>query len=315
MKNNSKILITGADNMLGFQILKNLISKGKNPIVILNKNQNNSHLNEYIDSINIVYANILNVIAIDEAMQGIEKIYHCQEYCSFLPQDRLKLYDINITGTRNIVNVAISNKVKKIVFASSSLAFGTCNFRNSITEKTKWKEHKYNSYYSICKQRAELEIHRAQAEGLETIIVNPSIIIGSAIKKTDLYNFKNIAKAHYSFYPKVKSGFVLLEDVSNIFIKLMESNISDEKFIISSENLEFKDVLEKLNTELKKKKLFPRTNSLKLSLIWRINWLNSMLFGSRPFLSKEIYNFNNKNFEVDNSKIIETLGFTFKKVL
>lgn len=315
MSLNPKILITDAIGMLGFQLIKDLIKKGENLRVLRFQSEDVSHLEKYKNNLEIIDADLLDISLLEDALQGIEQVFHCKELVSFHPQDEQKLFDINIVGTRNIVNVALSLAVKKVVFVSSTLAFGNYVFKKKITEKTKWIEHDDNTIYSISKHHAELEIHRGQEEGLETIIVNSSIIIGDSLNENDLYNFNNMAKKQYRFYPKGKNGFVKLEDVSKACVLLMKSNISNEKFILSAENLSYHSVLEKINPALAKKNIFSRTNKTKLNLNWRINKMKSFLFDARPFLSEEIYGFNDKVFEFENTKITEVINFNFSNIL
>jgi len=314
MSLNPKILITDAVGMIGVQLVKDLIAKGNFVRILKFENDNFDHLDSLKNNIEVFEANLFDVGLLEDAMQGIEQIYHCKELLSFHPQEEQKIMDVNIIGTRNIVNVALSLAVKKIVFLSSTLSFGTYHFNKTISEKTKWVEHKDNTNYSISKHYAELEIHRAQQEGLETIIVNPSFVLGKSLGKNTLYNFQNIADAQYRYSPKGSNGFVKIEDVAKASILLMESELVNEQFILSAENLKYQTVLEKLNPILKKKKLFSRTNSLKVNLIWRINKMKSVIFNSKPFLSEEIYGFDGKDFEIDGRKICDVLDFVYTKI-
>lgn len=314
MSLEAKILITDAMGMVGFQLIKDLFSQGQKVRVLKYKNDNFSHLDSYKNSIEIVEADLLDVTLLEMNLQGIEQVYHCKELISFHPQDEQKLYDINIVGTRNLVNIALGLSVKKIVFLSSTMAFGTYKFKSTINEKTKWVDDKNNNNYCVSKHQAELEIHRGQEEGLETIILNPSLILGDSIQKNDLYHLQNMANAQYRFYPKGINGFVKVADVSKACIELMESSLSDEKFIVSAQNLSYQTVLEKLNPVIAKKKLFSRSNSIKVRTICRINSIKSYLFNSRPFLSQEIYNFNDKDFKYDGQKICKELGFKYSEI-
>jgi nucleoside-diphosphate-sugar epimerase len=194
------------------------------------------------------------------------------------------------------------------------MAYGTYTFKGSINENTKWIDDKDNNNYGFSKHLAELEIQRGQEEGLETIIVNPALIIGENSQKDTLYNLQSIANGQYRFYPKGTNGFVKLADVSSACIKLMQSTISDEKFIISAENLRYQNVLEKLNPALAEKKLFSKSNSTKVNMICRWNSMKSFIFDSRPFLSQEMLNFHDKNFELDGSKICNSIDFKYSEI-
>ena len=314
MSLKAKILITDTNCLVGFQLIKDLYSQGEKMRILNSKNNDYSHLNDYKDAIEFVDANLLDIILLEDALQGIEQIYHCKELLSFHPQDEQILNTINIIQTRNLVNVSLNSSVKKIVYLSSTMAYGTYAFKGNITEETKWIDDKMNNNYSVSKHLAELEIQRGQEEGLETIIVNPALIIGENSQKDALYNLQNIADAQYRFYPKGTNGFVKLADVSKVCIQLMQSTISAEKFIVSAKNLSYQTVLEKLNFALAEKKLFSSNNSTKVNMICRMNSIKSFVFGTRPFLSQEIHNFNDKNFVFDGTKICNSIDFKYAEI-
>jgi dihydroflavonol-4-reductase len=314
MSLKAKILITDTNCLVGFQLIKDLYSQGEKMRVLNSKNNDYSHLNDYKDAIEFVDANLLDIILLEDALQGIEQIYHCKELLSFHPQDEQILNTTNIIETRNLVNVSLNSSVKKIVYLSSTMAYGTYTFKGSINENTKWIDDKDNNNYGFSKHLAELEIQRGQEEGLETIIVNPALIIGENSQKNALYNLQNIANGQYRFYPNGTNGFVNLVDVSKACIQLMQSTISDEKFIISAKNLTYQTILEKLNPALVKKKLFPKSNSTKVNMVCRWNSMKSFIFDARPFLSQEIHNFHGKNFELDGSKICNSIDFKYSEI-
>lgn len=294
--------------MVGTDIVKKIISQGKSVRVLKYRTNNFSHLKNFDTHIEYIDGDLLDIISLEDALVGIEQIYHCAEIFSFNTNDEQKMFDVNIAGTRNLVNVALSKSVKKILLLSSTLAFGTYDFKKPINEKTKWEEHKDNTSYSISKHQAELEIFRGKAEGLETVIVNPSFILGEAINKNALYNLINIANLNYKFCPTLKYGFVDLEDVSNSCIQLMESSVSGEKYILNAENLSLTAVLKKINSNVNPKNY--KLSSLRVTL----NEIKTILFKSKPFLTKEVYNFEGKTFEFENVKIKETLKLEFKLI-
>lgn len=314
MSLKAKILITDANCLVGFQLIKDLYAQGEKICIFNAENGDYSHLNDFKDSIEFVEANLLDIMLLEDALQGIEQIYHCKELLSFHPQDEQILNNTNIIQTRNLVNVSLNSSVKKIVYLSSTMAYGTYAFKGNITEETKWIDDKMNNNYSVSKHLAELEIQRGQEEGLQTVIVNPALIIGENSQKDDLYNLQNIADAQYHFHPKGSNGFVKLEDISKVCIQLMQSTISDEKFIISAKNLSYQTILEKLNPALTKNKLFSSNNSTKVNMICRMNSIKSFAFGARPFLSQEIHNFNDKNFVFDGTKICNSIDFKYAEI-
>lgn len=309
MEKAEKILVTGATGLVGAAMILDLAAKG-NAVKAYSLHKPNR--TNFPENVEVILGDILDVSVLNEAMQGVDVVYHCLDFMSFLDSDTDKLYDINIKGTENLVNAALANDVRKVVYISSTQAFGTHQHKEKITEKTGWIEHKDNTFFAICKNRAELEIWRGKEEGLEMLIVNPSIILAPLENK--MYNFAQIAKANYKFYPKGRNGFIALHDVVNATIYLNENNVSGERFILNTENLTYSEVLSALNSSIKTNIFGDRMNLVKAYIIWQINRFRNIIFGSKPFLTKEIYNFNNKEFEFSNSKIIDASDLKFTPI-
>ena len=309
MKTAEKILVTGATGLVGAAMVSALVAKGN---VVKTYSKHKPNLKNFPENVEVILGDILDVSVLNDAMLGVDVVYHCLDFMSFLDSDAEKIFDINVKGTENVVNAALANEVRKVVYISSTQAFGTHQHKEKISEKTSWIEHKDNTLYAICKNRAELEIWRGKEEGLEMLIVNPSIIL--APQENKMYNFAQIAKANYKFYPKGKNGFITLHDVVKATIYLNENNVSGERFILNAENLTYWEVLTALNPLIKKPLLGERMNLVKANIIWQYNRFRNIVFGAKPFLSKEIYTFNAKEFEFSNSKIFDTIDFKFTPI-
>src|SRR4051812_17750687 len=97
------ILVTGGSGLVGKELLMQLLSHGKSIKAIYNKTPigiNDPRLQQ-------VQCDILDVIALEEVMEGIDEVYHCAGFISYVPKDAPKLYKINVEGTANVVNAAL----------------------------------------------------------------------------------------------------------------------------------------------------------------------------------------------------------------
>ena len=116
----------------------------------------------------------------------------------------------------------------------------------------------------ITKYGAEMEVWRGTQEGLNTVVVNPGIIIGPGYWHNGSGSlFKRIYKG-MSHYTNGVVGFVGVNDVAQIMIKLMESNIINQRYILISENLSYKDFFTKVAALLHVKP--PKKEATKLIL-------------------------------------------------
>lgn len=307
------ILVTGGTGLLGSKLLRALLSKGHKVRAICRKSSRFTLLDDIREQIEWIEADVLDVPSLEKAMEGIEKVYHCAALVSFNPSKREAMYRINIEGTANVVNVALASNVNKLVHVSSIAALGRVKDGAQIDENTKWEDSKDNSHYSITKYRSEQEVWRGMAEGLNAVIVNPAVILGEGNWKTDSSAFISNVYKGMPFYPIGCNGFVDAEDVVDAMIYLMDQDISDERFILSVENIFYKDLFFMIANVFGKKKPSVALNLFLGSVIWRLVALFSFFSGKTPVITKETVNTISKKYFYNNEKIKKN-GFEFKPI-
>lgn len=321
------ILVTGGTGLVGAHLLYRLVSAGETVRATYRREKTLTrvaHVFSYFsedaqalyNSIDWVEADINDIPKLQTAFKGVTHVYHCAAFVSFEPDKYHLLRKINIEGTANIVNLCISNSIEKLCYVSSIAAIGhKPNPEDLINEQTAWNPEEDNSVYAITKYGAELEVWRGTQEGIDTVIVNPGVILGAGYWRGGSSGnlFRQIQQG-MSYYVTGVVGYVDVFDVVSAMTQLMNSSIKGERFILISENLRFKDfqykVAEALNVSPPKKEAKPWI----LGLAWRLDWLKHKLFGSRRSLSKQTARSAQSITKYDNSKIKETLGFEFKPV-
>ena len=175
-----KIFVTGGTGFLGSYLLRYLIHKGYTDIRALKRSTSSmallgdvAHLIEWIDG------DILDVVSLQESMQEVQQVYHCAAIVSYESGQADLMHEVNVVGTANVVNLALEMQVEKLVHVSSIAALGRSGKSKLLDESAKWEQSKFNTQYAISKHRAEMEVWRGIAEGLNAAIVNPSVILGS----------------------------------------------------------------------------------------------------------------------------------------
>lgn len=317
------ILVTGGTGLVGSHLLYQLITNN-NPVRAIYRNKNKLALTKKIFSyysenpdilfnkIDWVEADLLDIPILTEAFKGITHVYHAAAFVSFEPDKYHLLRKTNIEGTANIVNLSIANKVEKLCYVSSVATIGSATSKGPLNELTLWNPEADNSVYSITKYGAEMEVWRGTQEGLDAVIVNPGVIIGPGIWN---YGSGNIFKKVYNglpFYTKGVTGYVGIEDVVLPMIKLMESPIKNERFILVSENWPYKQFIDKIATSLTVKAPSKKASSLLLQMGWRLDWLKHKLTGKRRRLSKQLVHTLNSKSVYDNTKLKTQLNYQFK---
>jgi nucleoside-diphosphate-sugar epimerase len=303
------ILVTGGSGLVGKELIKQLLTKEEPVIAIYNKTALADFNSPLLQQ---VHCNILDVPGLEEAMQGVDKIYHCAAIITFNPSRKQELFKINIEGTANVVNAALNNGVKKLVHVSSVAALGRIRENEPITEKMNWTEETSNSNYGKSKYLAEMEVWRGIAEGLEAVMVNPTMIFGDGDWNAGSSQiFKSIYN-EFPWYSEGVTGFVDVRDVAKAMIALMESNISSERFIISAEDRSFKNVFDLIAKAFGKKAAHKKVTPFLAQIVWRMEAIKSLFSGKDPLVTKETAKTALAAVHFDNSKLKNFLpDFTY----
>lgn len=319
------ILVTGGTGLVGSHLLYKLL-KTNNKIRAIYRREHKLALVKKVfsyysaddeslfEQIEWVEADITDIPALQRAFQDIDYVYHCAAFVSFEPDKYHVLRKINIEGTANVVNLCLSHQVKKLCYVSSIAAIGhQQNPQQLITEDTHWNQDADNSVYAITKYGAEIEVWRGSQEGIDAVIINPGIIIGPGFWNSG--GSSSLIKKIYKGMPYYTHGvtaYVDVDDVVRAMILLMQSPITNERFIVISENLSFKEFQQQTALALGVKPASKEATPLILGLGWRLDWLNRLLTGKRRRLSRQMTRSARNITKYDASKIKNALDFKFK---
>jgi nucleoside-diphosphate-sugar epimerase len=302
------ILVTGASGLVGSHLIKKLLQDGKQVRALYR----NNHPQIILQNIDWFKADILDVVDLDEAMQGITQVYHCAALVSFNPKEKGLLHKTNVEGTANVVNACLNNAVEKLLFVSSVASLGRANDNAIINESSKWIESSNNSAYAKSKYLAEMEVWRGVGEGLNAVIINPSIILGNSDwTKGSAAIFKSAYDA-FAWYTTGVNGFVDVQDVANAMVQLMDSTIVAQRFIISAENSSYKNIFTEIAIAFKKQPPHKQVTPFLAALVWRLEAVKGLLTGNKPLLTKETAHTAQTKIYYDNGKLLKALpSFTY----
>jgi len=315
------VLVTGGTGLVGAHLLLHLVENGDAVRAIYRNAEtiektkslfslyNNESLFEKVDWIQ---ADIIDVPSLEIAFENVEYVYHCAALISFNPKDEDLLRKINIEGTANIVNFCVANDVKKLCFLSSISALGDLKENEKIiTEEAEWNPEKQHSDYAISKYGAEMEIWRGHQEGLQTVILNPGVILGPGFwEQGSGILFKRVANG-LTFYTKGVTGFVAVPDVVRIAVELMKSENSNERFTLIAENMGFKDLLDSIADSLNVKRPSFHASPLLVNILYRIDWFISNILGQKRKLDRATAKASYAKNWYSNEKIKKTLATEF----
>ncbi|XMO88426.1 NAD-dependent epimerase/dehydratase family protein [Algibacter sp. AS12] len=319
------ILVTGGTGLVGAHLLYKLASDNKKVRAIYRNKQKISNTKNvfscysgYSDTlfntIEWVEADLLDVPALMDAFAGVTKVYHCAAFVSFEPDKYQLLRKTNIEGTANIVNLCISGNIEKLCYVSSIATLGNTLNNTEITEDTIWNPEDDNNVYAITKYGAEMEVWRGTQEGLDAVIVNPGVILGAGIWRYGTGNLFKKAKKGFKYYTSGTVGLVAVDDVVDIMIALMDSEIKNERFILVAENWTYKTFLNALANAVNTKPPTKQASKSLLNIAWRMDWLKHKLTGKRRLITKHLAKSLTTETHYSSAKIKTALNYKFKAV-
>ena len=295
------ILITGATGLVGSHLLKELSKNNTSIIALYNSTKPNADIEKLATWKQV---DILDIVALEDAMQGVKQVYHCAAIVSFNTKDKQHIHHLNIEGTKNVVNTCLNFGVEKLVHVSSVATLDRFKNGELITEKISGNNSTENSEYAKSKIASEMEVWRAIGEGLNAVIVNPSIILGAANWNTgSTAIFKNCYN-EFPWYTNGSNGFVDVEDVAKAMILLMNSNISNERFIINGWDLSYKELFDAIAKQFNKKQPSKLATPFLAAIAWRVEKLKSIFTKKNPLLTKETAASAQKNIAYNNTKLL-----------
>lgn len=306
------ILVTGGAGLLGNELITQLLEKGKRVRALYNKTPLSGFNAGAVEQFQ---CNILDVVGLEAAMQGVEEVYHCAAMVTFNPKRKAALFKINIEGTANVVNAALDAGIKKMVHVSSVAALGRIRENEMINESMNWTEETSNSNYGQSKYLAEMEIWRGIGEGLNAVMVNPVIILGAGDWSGGSSKLFQSAYNEFPWYTDGTTGFVDVRDVAKAMLALMESDITAQRFIISAENKTYQQVFSLMAKAFGKKPPHKKVTPFIANLVWRLEAVKSMFTKEDPLLTKETAKTAMAKVQFDNSKLKKYLpGFVYRPI-
>ena len=316
------ILVTGGTGLVGCNLLYLLINNNKKVIALKRKNSNLENVKkvfssysknhkELFNKINWIDGDINDLESLSNAFKNVSEVYHCAAFISFDKKDLVSMQKINVEGTANIINCALDFKIQKLCYVSTIAAIGLSTGKFT-DENTEWIDNK--NPYSQTKKNAEMEVWRGISEGLNVVIVNPGVIIGSGFWKRGSGAFFTQISRGMNYYPIGKTGFICVKDVVNIMYELMEKKIFSERFILVAENWSFKKFFIKVSHSLNIDPPKKQAGKILMEIALIYDFIISKIKGKRRRLSRASIESSNSSSHYSNSKISSKINYNFRKI-
>lgn len=305
-----KILITGATGLFGSYLSKKFMGEGE--ILALKREHRSKGLLENSDSgITWVEGDILDPLSLEEAMEKVDLVIHAAGMVSFNPGDESKLMKINVDGTANVVNAMLAKGVNKLIHVSSVSALGRTAEAQVSDENTPWIESTLNTPYAISKYQAELEVWRGVQEGLEAIVILPSIILGKVSDDRSSTQIYHYVLEESKYYPAGTVNFIDIRDAVEITHQLFKKNLWGEKFILNNSAVLYKDFFETMAKVFEKKAPAKKVSPFQIKLAIFFIGIGRLLGLSKNPLNKQTAMLAQLSITMDNRKVTEAIKFRY----
>ena len=313
----NRILITGANGLVGSATARRFLEAGFRVSALCRVSSDLTLLKDIADKITLIEGDILDIHSLETALENQDFVVHTAAIVSFAPKDRNRMFKVNVEGTANLVNICLEKNIKKLCHVSSVAALGRTTsasekvFGGIIDENQKWEDSPLNSHYAKSKYEAELEIWRAEAEGLAVVVVNPSIILGEGDwHKSSTKLFKYVYDQN-KYYTNGDFNYVDVRDVVEAIFRLTTSNIKGERFILNAGTITYKELFEKIALVFNKKAPSHTLSSFWIGVLWRLEALRAFFTNKSPLITKETALNSRTKFAYKNQKVQQAINFQF----
>lgn len=237
------ILVTGATGHIGNVLIRRLLAQGEEVRALVWRGEDTTPIKGL--GVEQVEGDVLDPASLIPAMQGVDSVYHLAGIISIMPGRNPFVWQVNVEGTRNVLDAARRAQVRRLVYTSSIHAIARAPHGVEMDESLGFDANNPYGEYDRSKATASLEVQKASAEGLNAVIVCPTGVIGP-------YDFRGsemgevirgAAEAHPMFYVEGAYDFVDVRDVADGMIAAEKHGRQGESYILSGQKLSVRYML------------------------------------------------------------------------
>lgn len=306
-----KVLVTGANGMLATHTIRYLSGEGYKVKALLRDKR--KYQLEPHPAVELFQGDIRNKDNVLEAVKGCDFLVHtaavtAPEYVTYSPY-----YDVNVTGTRNLLEAAVKNHLRKVIYVSSANTVGHGSKRDPGTESDKPRPPFTGSLYARSKLQAQ-ELVESFSNEIEVAVVNPSFMIGSHDAK--LGSGRIIIMGYDKkilFHPPGGKNFVNTKDVAQGIVAVLKKGRNRGVYLMTGENLTYREFFRRLNSVTgRNNHLIPVPDMVLLSAGY-FSKIPQLLNLKTPYTLNNMEILCTENY-YDNSSTQKELGIKFESI-
>ncbi len=238
-----KTLVTGASGLVGSSVIRELLSQGRDVRAFTLKGCDMSNIEALKDRIEIVEGDLLDMDSIRSAMKGCDIVYQIAARYTLWAKNPQIFYDINVQGSANVMETALEQGVKKVVYTSSIASVGAYGPENPADENAVYNLWDTGNHYIRSKYLGEQEAVKYYKKGLPVVIVNPTVVTGVR-DQVPTPSGKTIVDMLNNNMPAYIDGGINIVDVEDVakghVLAELKGRVG-ERYILGNTNLTLKE--------------------------------------------------------------------------
>lgn len=305
-----KVFVTGATGYIGSHLVKALANKGYEVHAYCRSARKGSFIS--FPGVQIFTGTLLEKGKLEEAMRGCQQVYHLAAFAKVWAKDSGHFYEVNVLGTKNLLEVAQSLEVEKVVFTSTGGVFGA-SMDGEVTEDFVRKKDFFNEYEGS-KCLAESWVKDFVIQGMNIVIVNPTRVYGPYLFGQPESVTKMIAsfvRGNWRWIPgspENSGNYVFIDDVVRGHLMAMEKGIRGRSYILGGLNYSYQEFFGVLKKQSGIQRKLYQLPIWMIMLIAKISLFLANTFGLEPQLTPKWVAKAKYHWNVDASRSFNELG-------
>jgi dihydroflavonol-4-reductase len=238
------ILVTGATGHIGNVLIRQLLDKGEKVRALIWKDEDTTPIRDL--KVERIEGDVLDLSSLEAAFKGVDTVYHLAGIISIMPGNNPFVWNVNVQGTRNVLQMARQAGIRRLVYTSSIHAIARAPHGVQIDETLPYDMNNPYGAYDRSKAEASLDVQMASRDGLDAVIVCPTGVIGPYdFRRSEIGNvILDAARRKTALYVDGAYDFVDVRDVADGLIKASEYGRSGESYILSGQKISVRYLLE-----------------------------------------------------------------------
>ncbi len=237
-----KALVTGGTGFLGANITNHLIKQGHEVRILMRRTSSTKAIDDL--KFEKALGDITDPASLVAAMQGVDWVFHTAASVSMWKGSWKQSHDINVGGTRNMVEAAMKTGVKRFIHTSTINVFGIPKEGEVGDESLEWNQP-FDFAYNHSKREGEKEVQKAVRQGLQAVILNPGMILGERdVNLNGGSMLLDIRNGKMPVCPPGGNGVCDADAVAKAHIAAAERGVVGERYIVAGVNVTFKEIFE-----------------------------------------------------------------------